>query len=89
VRENGSTEIVVPVLINPDRAPHGVTGEAEHPARKFDACAWPLAPRTMTLGQVVRVPTADGTTHTVVMQSLFFPFGKVKSIDRQASDSES
>ena len=49
VRENGSTEIVVPVLINPDRAPHGVTGEAEHPARKFDACAW----------QVVRVPTAD------------------------------
>jgi len=49
VRENGSTEIVVPVLISPDRAPHGVTGEAEHPARKFDACAW----------QVVRVPTAD------------------------------
>jgi len=63
-------------LINPDRAPCTTqrTGEAQHPARKFAACAWPLAPWTMTLGQVVRVPTADGTTHC--RAKLILPFGK-------------
>jgi hypothetical protein len=46
-------------LMNPDRAPHGVHGRSRASSPEIRCTRLSSVP----LGQVVHVPTADGTTH--------------------------